>query len=296
MKRLSSRGRNSGVLRGAVACVQCESGQVLRCGFTLMETLVALGLCGLIVASVGTSLQMYWRFSTLSRERITASQVQRGVVEDLTSDLRTAVPLGLQNATPSQLPESLSARRPESSGSPEVGTAMFLSVTEQMLNLISDNRQPIHFFGSVDALAIFTEHNNPRFAAHSAGSDRGVRRQHVVWWVHDGRSLRLPLSAIGPRAEFTSLTANDVASGLVRAERPFGQTRNSGRDAPPLLISADVTALRLRYFDGTEWLSEWDSLSQVALPEAVEIQLTFRDQPSSPQRFVIYLPQADRRR
>jgi type II secretory pathway pseudopilin PulG len=293
MKRLVPCRRHLEVSLEAVAADRAISAQPSRLGFTLMETLVALGLCGLIVASVGTSLELYWRFSTLSRERVTASQVQRGVVEDLTSDLRTAVPLVLQNAPPIKLPAASQPVRPGSGGA---GAEMFLNVTEQMLSLTSDERQPVHFFGSANAVAMLTEHNNPRFAASNISGYRTIRQQHVVWWLHNGQSIRLPLSAVGPRTDFTTLTAGEVTHGLVRVEWPFYQTQNTERDVPPLLISADVTALRLRYFDGAQWLSEWNSLRQLAIPEAVEVQLTFRDQPSSPQRFVMQLPQAERRR
>jgi type II secretory pathway pseudopilin PulG len=296
MKRLSPIRKCASAAHEFGAAERSLFGSLSRRGFTLMETLVALGLCGLIVASVGTSLELYWRFSSLSRERVTASQVQRGVVEDLTSDLRTAVPLDLQTLSspePADSPAALQGMMPGSAGA---GVSMFLNVSEQMLSLTSDDRQPVQFFGSPNALAILTEHNNSRFAAHSSGSYRSVRQQHVVWWLNQGASVRLPLSAVGPRADFTTLTASNVAHGLVRVERPFSQAPNSERKVRPQLISEDITAIRFRYFDGQQWLDEWDSLRQLAIPEAVEVQLTFQNSTSAPQRIVMHLPQANRRR
>ncbi len=60
-----------------------------RPAFTLLETLVALALLGMIMASVSASIDLYWKYRTLSRERISAAQILRGVMEDLSCDLRS---------------------------------------------------------------------------------------------------------------------------------------------------------------------------------------------------------------
>ena len=44
------------------------------------------------------------------------------------------------------------------------------------------------------------------------------------------------------------------------------------------LLTESVRYLRLRYFDGTEWLDEWEDLSSV--PMAVEISLGFKPSPA----------------
>jgi hypothetical protein len=46
-------------------------------------------------------------------------------------------------------------------------------------------------------------------------------------------------------------------------------------DRDEKLLSAEVTALEFRYFDGTEWLTEWNSDDRGGLPMAVEIAVAF---------------------
>jgi hypothetical protein len=40
------------------------------------------------------------------------------------------------------------------------------------------------------------------------------------------------------------------------------------------LVSPEVVALEFRYFDGTDWTSEWDSDEMAYFPTAIEIILT----------------------
>jgi hypothetical protein len=42
------------------------------------------------------------------------------------------------------------------------------------------------------------------------------------------------------------------------------------------LLAPEATAIEFRYFDGTEWLTDWSSSDRSAVPVAVEILLTLR--------------------
>jgi hypothetical protein len=74
------------------------------------------------------------------------------------------------------------------------------------------------------------------------------------------------------------------------------------------VLAPEVTEVQFRYFDGVDWLEEWDSALQERLPNAVEVTLTFEevdmasnqvlfgDDPdgfaSNTVRFVIAIPMA----
>lgn len=61
------------------------------------------------------------------------------------------------------------------------------------------------------------------------------------------------------------------------------EKRELGNDDAPLEggteyeLSERIAGLRLRYYDGSAWLDEWDSRSQQKIPKAVEIRLTLAD-------------------
>lgn len=269
-----------------------QSPRILARGFTLMETLVALGLCGLIVGSVGTSIDLYWKYRTQSRDRVTSSHVLRGIVEDLTGDLRSAMAHArVRSADSLEIPDNVRAAIDPVALPSTVESS--LRIHEQFLNLeTGQTGTRIHFVGTRSAIAILTDHRSPRFT-HGKLAYKGVRQQHVVWWVNNGQSLRLSLSQIGPRQVQSSLTAAGLPDGLVRATEPFGGDESVSKTAANTtqLISMDVTTVQFRYFDGFEWHTEWESSKRMALPTAVEISLTLKDQSSRVNTFVVSIPQ-----
>jgi len=68
------------------------------------------------------------------------------------------------------------------------------------------------------------------------------------------------------------------ARGLVR-ERPLELTSPSGpihRDEDVVEIAQDVVFLNFRYYDGSDWLDQWDSTQTHKLPKAVEVTVFVR--------------------
>lgn len=259
-----------------------------RRAFTLMETLAALTILGLVVSSLGASLHLYWKYRSISRSQITAAQLQRGLVEDLTSDLRLTLqdPIALRTA-----PVSPTNRIDSASG--DTGGERFLNVTEQVLELPSDLRnQPVHFVGTSHALAVLHEQRNPRFdQARSIYQPAALT--HVVWWVNTDGSIRLPLFHSGPQQIPVTVNASKDRKGLVRITRSdSGGSSDSSPDDDDWLVAANVISLRLRYFDGESWRTDWNSFQQHTLPLAVEVCITIEDEPDYESPVVIWLPQA----
>ncbi len=92
------------------------------------------------------------------------------------------------------------------------------------------------------------------------------------------RGVGIPLSAEGgveaTRAMLTDLRTTryrfDRGSGTIRASRVHGAGGGGGGEEP---AAEGVGLLRLRYFDGREWLTEFDSLKAGTLPVAIEVSI-----------------------
>lgn len=87
---------------------------------------------------------------------------------------------------------------------------------------------------------------------------RGVDLSKVYYWIE------------------TDLTKK--AHGLVR-ERPLELTPPNGpvrRDESVVEIAQDVVFLNFRYYDGSDWLDQWDSTQTHKLPKAVEVTVFVR--------------------
>ncbi len=272
-----------------------DANSPLRGGFTLMETLVAVALLGMIMASVGASIDLYWRYRTLSRDRVASSQILRGIMEDMTCDLRMATMPDM--FTISSRAQSLGKFQSPGEIQSIPGTAAVpihaertLRVEEQLLDLRNPQGDPVHFVGTNTSLAVLTHYDSPRFQASDAYST--IRQRHVVWWKNDGSSVRLPLAHKGPQLLPSTLAASGQPNGLVRLIKPFA-AQNSSRSEQQevILISPNVTSIQLRYYDGSEWVSEWNSSLRIALPHAVEVSLMMAEQPDRTETSVIWLPQ-----
>ena len=118
-------------------------------GFTLLETLVALGLCGLIVAAIGSATHLYWKYRSYTKNQIQTSQLTRGLAEDFSSDLRSVVP-----------PLNIELPLIKHDGSPQSANsaAALREAVEAFRRQISNVATPIHFVGTPRYFAILTEH------------------------------------------------------------------------------------------------------------------------------------------
>jgi prepilin-type N-terminal cleavage/methylation domain-containing protein len=161
--------------RSAQRLPQTKRGPSTRAGFTLLETMVALALCGLIIAAVGTATHLYWKYRSLTKGQIHTAHLVRGLTEDVSEALRSVTPLWV----------------------PEPGDDSEILVTRQQNDSVNDfstdltqaNSQllavpePVPFVGTSQLFAVLTEHPSSRFEPSDELSNFSGPK-HVVWWIH----------------------------------------------------------------------------------------------------------------
>lgn len=97
----------------------------------------------------------------------------------------------------------------------------------------------------------------------------------VSWYLAEGDSSATQRSVLDG--------AGSASGGLIRREmdRAVTSYANYAGTVDSLasgeqLIAPEVTSLEFRYFDGAEWLTEWDMEEKKGLPMAVEITIAIR--------------------
>ncbi len=260
-------------------------------GFTLLETMVALALCGLIIAALGTATHLYWKYRSLTKGQIHTAHLVRGLTEDVSESLRSVTLLWIPEA-------GYDSELLETPKQNDYANDFSTDLTQANSPLLAVP-EPVPFVGTSQLFAVLTEHPSSRFEpSHELSDFSGPK--HVVWWINDGSTQRIPLILKGNSRESIELSASDVSQGLVRSIIPaeVGATiRNRSIDSR--LISTDVRSMSLRYFDGKTWETDWSNRGTHEIPLLVEFTISFTDEVSGgttrPASFVVAIPQGTNR-
>lgn len=260
-------------------------------GFSLLELIIASASVATLMLLVWSLFGVYSKLNDRGAEKATELQLVRSLMRQLRADLHhIPVPAIGANSTRSVASESTAETFDEPVSLPPGGT---LVGSETSLHFIVRSTRRKQTAASADELGIETVYDVVAYD----------------WKAHD--SL-FPLDVEDQPG--VVLPREDQASGLTRYVEPWvlWQEKRSDPqvvtaltvvestvpDAPPQRENRDfvpeVASLRFRYFDGTLWLSQWDSQVTGRLPAAVELafdlkiegedEMIERQRPSSPSQ------------
>ena len=262
-----------------------------RPAFTLLELLLAMAIAAVLLAILGFAIDLHLRALQSSRDEVEEAQLARAILRRMADDLRGTVrhepveALGPKGATPGaaegelgdqggQSPTPVQPLEPEDADS---GDDDAESETETALAGSTPGLYGTQYELQVDVSRL------PRpdeYAILAPGDEFGPAASDmktVSWFVRGGSVA----ADTGMTDELTG------AAGLVRHEMDRAaslwaaeQGGLSPRDLPPM--APEVVAIELGYFDGFEWLSEWDSEEEGGLPLAVRIALALAPPGSQP--------------
>ncbi|MFM8286508.1 MAG: prepilin-type N-terminal cleavage/methylation domain-containing protein [Planctomycetaceae bacterium] len=250
-----------------------------RRGFSLLELVVALSLSVLLLAGIYAGLDLFWRYSTTGQEEIERAQIARAVLRQIESDLRGIVfkpgePAGQSSggsstgATAGQAPTAPAVTPgtefggttqgdpAATSGATSIGTAQPVS---QSITAIAG------LVGDFQSLKLTTS-NPARGGVYAPlGSDMsGVIRTSDMLTV--GYQLGDSVTSTAAPTGLGRFEGDRLQASIAEAQGDVGFLSNNMR-----VVAPEVTALQFAYFDGYNWLPEWDSSSLGGLPTAVEV-------------------------
>lgn len=276
-----------------------------RSGATLVETLLALALTGIVLMMINMAIDLNLRTLDSRRADIERALLAQSVLRHMAADLQNAViyePIDL-----SKVPE-WSGGLPELDGLGDLGALAGMSSGESGLSdsgsglddLPSSNTMDIAgsttpssvpgLFGNQFEIQVDVSHL-PRVDQYEAffaeSAEMGVRDipsdvKTVAYYLNTGLGDMNDGAAGGvagvPASEAMGMGTG--GSGLVRRALDRAVTawaaQSGGMDEQVTsadLLAPEVNYLEFRYFDGNEWRSDWDSQQLGGLPVAVEITI-----------------------
>jgi len=276
-------------------------------GFTLLELLLAAVMAALLLMGIWSLFSMYTRLFEKGESTAEQAQLVRALLKQLSDDLHAA----MQDPTPGQ---------PQQPRGPVAVRRFVLFGTESELRF--DVLQITPFGGSLTPTADAAGFSGLRggFADPAAPKEplrapelRTVyyRFERAATAAEQPAGTSLPSATPGlsrRELDFETPYLADEAEmgGLSPADGPLSSTRSAGGEEPELMVvdpnddsvmlAPEVVDCRFRYFDGSSWSSQWNSLSRKSLPVAVEVTLevsTLEDRQREIERQLPNVPGVD---
>jgi hypothetical protein len=285
-----------------------------RSAYTLLELILALSLTMLVSGLIGMLLQLYYRSSDLSQADVRQAQVARNLLRMIADDIRSVVRYqefdsatltavmgagGASGATSGATGDAAAgtgeATGTDSGAAESSSTDASSSVAAGDLASSSEPPPEPGIYGNQYQLLVDVS-RLPRpdqyFAMQGNVMDVQLNDvpsdvKSVCYYVQTSgltSGVQDPLasgSLTGIATEQTNAATN--TGGLVRRQldRAVTQWANSQGQNERLmrtgeLLASEVISIEFMYFDGTQWVTQWDS-SQQSLPFVIRILLAMQD-------------------
>ncbi|MEL7498095.1 MAG: hypothetical protein AAFN77_10825 [Planctomycetota bacterium] len=257
----------------------------VRNAYTLLELILALALSLVVIMAIGMAIQLYLVALTNQQNYIERKTIARGVGEMVANDLRGGIQYkaadysDLENLVQSQMmminqaasidPTTGEPTEGESSETPPVvdednvafrptmigdNTSILIDVSrlprlDEYNPLIANVESPVQTPSDIKSVAYFV-------SLTDGGADTGVE---FAGTAAPGGLYR--------RAIDRAVASYNGDTGLVANPDEYSR-----------LVAGEVAEIQFRYFDGEEWLNQWDSVESGGFPTAIEIVIVLDPQ------------------
>ena len=248
-------------------------------GFTLLEVLIAVALSAVLMAGLWALFDTYEKLFSRGQVKVENAQLVRALLEQISDDLQNAIP-----DSSAGLPgQSASVRRFGLFGTQSALQVDVLRVTDSQLASDStgaeepaDPSRPERVPELHTVQYLFEEageSGGPR-----SGDVTGLVRRELDWETPAGGRQRS--GASGQRAGKTFLRKGSSFAAASLDPMDISAANLDPADNSLLLVP-EVVGLEFRYYDGSGWNSQWNSLTRKSLPVAVEVTLTLKTSPEA---------------
>jgi hypothetical protein len=256
-----------------------STGEGDKKGFTLFEVVLAIGLCGAVMALLAMAIDLYLVRVDTSRTQAETAQLARTLLTKIANDLRAA----RYSSAAASTSQSFGSAGEASGGGEEAGGQSADTSTAG-----STTAADLGIFGTLTELRIdrraersWRQVKVPSTEVALQADPRDMP-QTVEYFFEQGRTMASSDLAAGgvsveagmegytglyrrqsPTATLSTASSNFVSGGTMAESEEVAE-----------LLAPEVVQIAFTYSDGTQWYEEWDSSTQEGLPVAVEITVT----------------------
>jgi hypothetical protein len=274
-----------------------------RAGLTLLEVLLAAGLGVILIGAIYAAIEQSWRLTRSGRIELERQQIARAVLRRIELDLRgtmftpqttsdaeagavddsgLASALASAGLNSSGSVASANSGSTGSSGSSGTGTG---STSGSTSSTTEEGEvawtASLGIRGSANELVIDVSHTKPVAVLDVTASPLSTDLQTVTYGIGNADAVVLAAGANGPLSR-----PDDDGLGLMRRQGDRSSIAESGDGSGTAtgttqLLAQEISSIQFRYFNGLSWETEWDSVTNEALPRAVEVTIVFDPPPAA---------------
>lgn len=284
-----------------------------RSAYTLLELLLALALTVVVISTIATAIHVNLFSLTRAQNTIERKQVARSVMAMIGNDIRAAVQFraadysGLEEVLLSQqmiagiaptdlastsadeitadnltvdaivsAVEEQSAAEPEPEGFTTSDDTSEEEVDDWSVGLVGDAN---YIWLDISRLPRIDQYH-PLIQTAQDSVTTGSDIKQVVYYVAStgGQSSSNDIFAEESGTNQQGLFRDEIDRAVAFYQGGF--TPGTPKDYSQL-IATEVVQVQFRYFDGTNWQSQWDSVENEGFPSAVEISIVVDSNPQA---------------
>jgi prepilin-type N-terminal cleavage/methylation domain-containing protein len=272
-------------------------------GFTLLEVILALGLTAIVISLVGTAVNSTLRTIDSGRRRTEREQLARAIMHRIADDLRAVVRYepfddsglnsdigGVGGSTGGNDSSNTSSDSNQTGGNTS-GQNNNGTGTQTSNSQSSQDEESTEPTLTVPIAGIYGFQNEVRIDItriprldeylYADGVNTPLPRGDVrtVTYFLGGSANGLATTTLSASATTASTTASGLARMEIDRATALWQTQSASAAGSQnvVVLAPEVASLEFRYFDGSQWLTEWDTTTQGGVPRAVEISIYLYD-------------------
>lgn len=267
-------------------------------GFTLLELLLALALIVVATALIGAVMNLYAQSFTSRGADIRQKQLARSILTMIAQDIRSVVTEQAFDATalsqayapttydPSQ-PAGQNPTALPTEGDPAASDSVPPTSDLTTLSSTLQSTLPPGIYSNQGQLVVDisrvprADQYQVQMAAMGTLTDLPADVKRVTYYVQAATPLGVQ-DTLSQLATASAKSTSGYSSGLVRRELDrsiSGFAEENGLSNQLLttgeLIAPEVVSLEFTFFDGTQWVNQWDSMQQ-GLPTLINITLALQ--------------------
>lgn len=238
-----------------------------RPGFTLIEVLLSLGLAAIVLVALATAVDVHLRALQIGRTHVEEAQLARALLLRIGDDLRNVVVINPVDATKIAPAPSAGTTDPTAGGVADTTTTT-TTTTE------TEDEYLLGLYGESDWLQVDVR-RAPRLDQYNYDTLPGgleMLPDRVSGVKTVAYSLQADTGLVSNAGEYEGgLLRREIDQGLTRWAEDTGTLTSADQELEP--IAPEVTGLEFLYYDGTQWIDNWNSTEMGGLPIAVHVSL-----------------------